>query len=48
MPVHYNEVYEAIRRNMAQQPTDSSQEKIRRRIEDLRRQIQELEAQLTG
>jgi len=48
MPVHYNEVYEAIRRNMAQQPADSSQEKIRRRIEDLRRQIQELEAQLIG
>jgi carbon storage regulator len=48
VPVHHNEVYEAIRRNMAAQHGDeSSNDRIRRRIDDLRRQISELECQLT-
>jgi carbon storage regulator len=49
VPVHHNEVYEAIRRNMAAQGRgdESSNDRIRRRIDDLRRQISELECQLT-
>jgi carbon storage regulator len=47
VPVHHNEVYEAIRRNTSQVSTEPSQDQIRRRIQELQRQIDELEAQLT-
>jgi carbon storage regulator len=48
MSVHRNEVYEAIRRNMDEGKTaeEAAAERIRQRIAGLRRQIENLEAQL--
>jgi carbon storage regulator len=48
MSVHRNEVYEAIRRNMdeGKTPEEAAAERIRQRIAGLRRQIENLEAQL--
>ena len=42
VPVHHNEVYQAIRGNI------SKDDRIRQRIEDLKRQICELKAELTA
>ena len=46
VPAYKNEVYEAIRRQ-SQVADKAQQESIRRRIEELRQQIRDLEAQLT-
>jgi carbon storage regulator len=47
IPMHKNEVYDAIRRQ-SNATADAHQESIRRQIEELRQQIRDLEAQLTG